>query len=106
MTAAVDGKKFSVPLSSFVGNTPLIVQPEGMTYAVSVQRIDEGNFRALVLRCTHASNQLTETGNGFYCDAHGSRFDIEGNVTKGPASHPLDHLQTEVLGNVLTIELI
>ncbi len=34
--------------------------------------------------------------DGFSCPCHGSRFDPQGNVTRGPAGKPLDSLRTGI----------
>ncbi len=39
--------------------------------------------------CTHSCCGLTFTGQDFVCPCHGSRFDLTGTVTVGPASEPL-----------------
>jgi Rieske Fe-S protein len=54
---------------------------------------DAGGLYALSAACTHAGvtiNFQASTG-GFRCFAHGSRFDLGGEVTRGPARSPLSH---------------
>lgn len=51
----------------------------------------ETRYTATYLQCTHANNPVVFTQNEFYCNAHNSRFDIDGNVTAGPAPAPLHH---------------
>ncbi len=52
---------------------------------------DEG-IGALSLVCTHLGCIVRDTGEGFICPCHGSKFDSNGNVTGGPAPRPLKWL--------------
>ncbi len=48
------------------------------------------------MKCTHRANPLTATKDGLYCPAHGSRFDLNGNVTEQPATEPLKQFKTSI----------
>jgi len=49
-----------------------------------------GKIFALSAICTHRQCKLTvEPNRTFYCDCHGSTFNPEGRVTKGPARRNL-----------------
>jgi Rieske Fe-S protein len=50
---------------------------------------------ALDLVCTHLGCTVTVTGSGLSCPCHGSRFDRQGRVLKGPADRPLNRLKVE-----------
>jgi Rieske Fe-S protein len=103
-TRVID-QKITVPLSAFAHSDSQIVQPSNLLFDIALHRTSDGTFRALVLQCTHATNQLTTTGDGFACPAHGSTFDIEGNVTRGPAQHPLHELPTERTETTIVVHL-
>ena len=50
----------------------------------------EGGFFAISAICTHLGcNVVHEEGEGFACPCHGSVFDEDGLVLKGPAAWPL-----------------
>lgn len=54
--------------------------------------------------CTHRHVPLKAEPNGsFYCSRHGSTFDPNGHIAKGPASHDLPKLKTSIsaAGNLL-----
>jgi Rieske Fe-S protein len=53
-------------------------------------------FVALSLLCTHLGCTVDEDPNGFTCPCHGSRYDSEGRVIRGPAARPLKRLRTEI----------
>ncbi len=61
--------------------------------AVLIQN-DKG-FTALSLVCTHLGCTVESQPGGFACPCHGSRFDLEGKVTHGPASQALSVFRFE-----------
>ena len=52
-------------------------------------------FSALSLVCTHLGCTVESNATGFECPCHGSRYDLDGNLTNGPATHALDSLRVE-----------
>ena len=101
----VHDKKITVPLSLFDKSSLQIVRPKNMYYDIAVQKKEGNSYSALLLLCTHQQTQLTVTGNGYNCALHGSNFDKNGNVTKGPAETPLQHLNTFVSNTNLIIQI-
>ena len=53
-------------------------------------------FTALSLVCTHLGCTVESKPEGFACPCHGSRFDPQGKVTRGPAQKPLHSLRTGI----------
>ena len=105
LDAAVVDHKITVPFSAFAESEYQILRPKGLLFDIALHKETDGTFRALVLQCTHASTQLTPTGDGYTCPAHGSSFDSEGRVTHGPAQIPLRQLPTEVSPNTIVVYL-
>jgi Rieske Fe-S protein len=66
-----------------------LVLPE---QGVAVARAAAGDLNVLSLTCTHLGCRVTATEDGFACPCHGSCFDREGRVTRGPAQLPLHRL--------------
>ncbi len=97
--------KVTVPVSLFANSDFQLIQPKGMYYNIGLKKEKDGNYTALLLRCTHADNQLTPTGNGFKCTLHGSTFDTEGHVTNGPAERPLQNYRTQLITDQIVIHL-
>ena len=95
----------NVPLNLFDKNALQIVRPKGWYYDVAVQKNSDNSYTALLLQCTHQENQLTPTGTGYHCSLHGSDFDKQGNVRKGPAEQPLHHFETLVSNDILNIQI-
>ncbi|MBL8609634.1 MAG: Rieske (2Fe-2S) protein [Myxococcales bacterium] len=69
---------------------------------VILGRDDQGVY-ALSSICTHDQCDMSKNGtigtDTIQCDCHGSRFDKNGKVTKGPASSDLDHYKVEIAAN-------
>ena len=53
---------------------------------VAIKRTGPTTFLALSTTCTHEGTRIDIVGNAqsFECPNHGSRFDSNGNVTRGP----------------------
>jgi Rieske Fe-S protein len=97
--------KMSIPLSSFNDNNVLIVRNNKMESDILLVKKSESEVSALLMNCTHQDNALTATKNGLFCPAHGSAFDLHGNVIKEPALNPLKKFKTEINNQVITINL-
>jgi len=57
---------------------------------------DAQGFHAVSLVCTHLGCTVEIKPDGFTCPCHGSRFDRQGGITRGPATQPLKVLRTEI----------
>jgi Rieske Fe-S protein len=69
-----------------------------------VALLREGNsVYALGLVCTHLGCTVTVTSTGLSCPCHGSRFDRQGRVLKGPADRPLSRLQVEEKNGMIEV---
>ena len=89
-------KTGTAALVSYSGGSLLVDHPSGSVY------------NGLSSICTHQSCQITgfDTGSEqFICPCHGSRFDVNGKVTQGPAGSPLTKYQTQLNGTQLTIKV-
>lgn len=102
---AVINQQVVVPESLFAQAALQIVQPKSFYYNIALKKEADGTYEALLLRCTHADNQLQTTANGFKCNLHGSMFNQEGQVVTGPAERPLHRYVTEVNNQHIIIHL-
>jgi Rieske Fe-S protein len=61
---------------------------------------DSGGLYALTITCTHQGCDVEPSGSGatatLYCPCHGSQFDRNGGVLRGPANAPLQHFAVSV----------
>ncbi|GIX07562.1 MAG: hypothetical protein KatS3mg115_1965 [Candidatus Poribacteria bacterium] len=63
-------------------------------------RVEEDDVAAVTIICTHQGCQVMYDGREFLnCPCHGSRFDLEGNVVRGPANRPLTRFEAEIFGD-------
>ena len=102
---SVLNKQVQVPLGLFTTSALQIVRPEGWYYDIAVEKKVDNTYSAVLMQCTHQENQLVVTGSGFTCSLHGSQFDKDGNVRKGPAEERLQHYATTVYNNNLVINI-
>jgi cytochrome b6-f complex iron-sulfur subunit len=71
--------------------------------SVAVFRDAEGAW-AISRVCTHLGCIIKDIPDGFECPCHGSRFSVDGVVTKGPAPRPLAWLKVSAAGGKLVID--
>jgi len=90
-----------LPALAHVGGAVAIGNVKGVPTAVV--RTGSSSFEALDLRCTHAGFPVQESGGGWNCPAHGSRFGIDGNVTQGPARSNLRTVRSTFTGKKVLV---
>lgn len=62
-----------------------------------VTRTSADTLSALSNKCTHRGCTLNFFNrSGFECPCHGSGFDLQGNVVRGPALRPLEKLASRI----------
>ena len=102
---SVANHQVAVPVSLFANANFQLIQPTNLFYSIGLKRENDGTYTALLLRCTHADNQLMPAGNNYTCSLHGSKFDSEGRVINGPAERPLKRYPTQVVSDQIIIHL-
>ena len=55
-----------------------------------------GSFKALSLICPHLGCQVKQVESGFTCPCHGSQFNTDGTLKRGPADKPMRDLRVKV----------
>lgn len=101
-STTMNNNQVNVPLSRFATDDTQIISVQHFEYEIAVRKKND-QYEALLMQCTHQNNQVVRTGSGFYCSLHGSQFDQDGNVKKGPAERPLPRLRTEIVQDHLVI---
>lgn len=103
--AQVNNNIIEVPLTLFSQSTIQFVRPGNSYFDIAVQKKEDGTYLALLLQCTHQENQLIPISNGYQCSLHGSLFDNNGKVKKGPAEQPLEQYKTFIQQDKLIIQI-
>ena len=112
-TANISGSNMIVPLKDFEiakgGQKEfkkyIVVQNEKLQYPICVYRLDENNYQALWMRCTHQGTELQVFGDKLQCPAHGSEFNNHGQVGNGPADTALRIFPVTITDSQLKISL-
>lgn len=84
-------KKFEIGPASNYPPESRTVLPEIPAIIIS----KKSGFTILSLVCPHLGCTVEAKPTGFACPCHGSRFDKDGTVTKGPANNSLKSLNLE-----------
>lgn len=87
-------RKFRVTLPETLAPGTAFIPPGR---SVAIIRDAEGVF-AISTVCTHLGCIVKQAADGFHCPCHGSRFDPEGGVVRGPAPKPLPWLAIQAAG--------
>jgi Rieske Fe-S protein len=91
------------PVTMVVGDFPGLATPGTLVkfpqQPIAVKRLDDTTFDAYSMVCTHQGCHTTivslvDIPQAFTCACHGSRFDENGQVLRGPASAPLPRFIT------------
>lgn len=64
----------------------------------------EVEITAFSLVCTHLGCSVNVTAKNMACPCHGSLFDLQGEVLKGPADRPLQQLEVEDQGEYVVVK--
>lgn len=106
---AVDGK-IRLPLIQHPELTrpgeSLRIQPSGLANPLYILVVAPRTFTVVSPICTHLGCTVDVTGDRLVCPCHGSTYDWEGRVLRGPAERPLARFATSMEGeNILVIDL-
>jgi cytochrome b6-f complex iron-sulfur subunit len=109
----VEKNKILIPISEFTtvkNNQPqlrkfVLVTVEKLKYPISVYRISDNEYTALLMECTHKSCELQAQGSYLVCPCHGSEFDNTGKVQNPPAEKNLFSFKTLIENESLVIYL-
>lgn len=102
LTLSIDS---SSPLAQ-KGGAAIINSSKGKLLA---DRSSDTTFNVLSSVCTHEQciiDSFDTSNSQFVCNCHGSHFDLNGQVTQGPARSALSKYSYEFANNVLTIRLV
>jgi Rieske Fe-S protein len=95
--------RIEVPADAFIKGPLVLLRPKGWFYSIALRKHEDNTYSALLLKCTHQDNQLTAFSDGYSCSLHGSAYNKEGRVTKGPAERALKTFPVTSNANQLII---
>lgn len=87
----------AVPKETFTTeNKVVLIKNAAAEFDIAVIQFNTDGYSAFYMECTHESTGLVPTRNGFFCNAHGSSFTLEGKVKTPPATRDLKALPVVV----------
>ena len=101
--------RIRLPLASYPDlgkpNGAIKILPTGSTEPIYVLATDGGEYRAVSPICTHRGCTVEVSGARLVCPCHGSTYDREGTVLRGPAERALTRYPVRREGDSLVIEV-
>ncbi len=73
----------------------VLIKVERLAEAVFVSKDTEGNYTAVLTKCTHKGCEVRPSANILLCPCHGSEYDLAGKVLEGPAEENLVSFNVE-----------
>lgn len=113
LDAEVEDDFMVIQLSDFINEKEgsdkpiqfLIARNAALSHPIYVHRNNDGEYAALLMRCTHQGTELQAFGDKLQCPAHGSVFDNKGTVANGPAGKNLRTFPVVIENDQLKISL-
>ena len=96
---------FSVNKSVFARQRFILLNHPALEHPVSLLRIDEARYSALLMSCTHQRCATEWNKDHYVCPCHGSRFSATGEVIRGLARASLRSFPVEVLEDRIVVKL-
>lgn len=88
------------PKGALAATADIPVGGGGIADGVVITQPTAGTYEGFKATCTHAGCSLSGVKNGLIeCPCHGSRFNLDGTVEKGPADKPLNKVAVRVEGD-------
>lgn len=67
----------------------ILIKPDTVSFPLIIYHTKENVYKAFYMECTHQGCELSPYETAMVCPCHGSEFNLEGDVTQGPAELPL-----------------
>jgi Rieske Fe-S protein len=91
----------SIPELSKVGGSVGIGNVRGRPVAIT--RTGTSTYIAFSMNCPHQGVKVSWEGTGWVCNAHGSKFEADGDLVFGPATTRLPRVPMRISRGVATI---
>lgn len=83
----------------------IVIKPEQNDFPIVIYRVNEQQFNAYSLKCTHQGCELTPYDIAMVCPCHGAEFNLKGQVTSGPAETDLQSYSITIDNENIYIQL-
>lgn len=93
VSGTFENKKLKVNILDFADKKFVLVKNSILPAPVYLCKLENENFSALLIQCTHKQCELNPLGNILVCPCHGSEFSNTGKVLKSPAEKDLMKFQ-------------
>jgi cytochrome b6-f complex iron-sulfur subunit len=103
--ARVINNKVTVNKTEFEEENFLVLNNPKFRTPIYLNKVNEENYIALLMLCTHKDCDVKPTGTYLTCPCHGSQFSNKGQVLNGPATENLTGFQTITNESSITIDL-
>jgi cytochrome b6-f complex iron-sulfur subunit len=98
----MEGNKMAVKKSEFIlvdsnkttQRKYVLVKSDKFNFPICVYKLNEENYSALLMECTHKGCELQPHGEFMVCPCHGSEFSNTGIVQNPPAEQNLQSFKT------------
>ncbi len=94
-----------VPFTSLDAEGRALVEVPGLDLPVFVRRVTGGAPVALSTRCMHRGCEVEPATDRLVCPCHGSEYDLQGAVLRGPTTLPLRRYTAREDRDAIVIEL-
>ena len=102
---AVASEGVAAPVQTIAKTADIPVGSGVIVDDVVITQPAQGKFNGFSAICTHAGCTVAEVvGASINCPCHGSSFNLDGTVAKGPASRPLDAKGIVVQGDSIALK--
>lgn len=102
---AVESGLLKVPLGTLGKGDSAVVKAKGLDGKLLIVKRPDGTYTALELTCPHKNGPVKDKGGVLTCDWHGSTFDRDGQVTKGPSKAGLKRFPVDLVGEELQVRM-
>lgn len=105
-TAAPGAPGAPAPAANVIAKTSDVPVGSGLIVdKVVVTQPSAGTFKGFSAVCTHAGCTVNKVADGTIdCPCHGSKFNLDGSVAKGPATAPLKPQSVSVQGDSIVLD--
>lgn len=104
---SLEGDRIAFDPVNFTNDvTALLLRAKRLEHDILIVKNPNDTYRALYMQCTHNHFDLSCNKNQIFCTSHGAEFDLEGNVTRGPAQKKLKTFPVISEGGKLFVHIV